>query len=347
MKKRARELEGEKDEGFQPTPVIEKVRNGLRNTEVKCKPKRTPPTPPHLPKLPLLAGAFGVCKSGKSNALVNLIKAYTDAGSINFLYCISPTYHSNASLQTLPFIDERRKTEKEEKANYRFYETSVSKRATKQAFVGIFTDPNTSVAALETIIRHIKQKNKEYKDEQAYKKLHKKWQKGVLRLTAEEWSYLDKEEFRDPIDVPWPQPGIFIDDMTHTPLMANSLNNVLSHLSLHHRHLDGVGVSIFQAFQTFKSGMPRVVRTNMSLIMLFPTCNMKEIEEIYAEVSNNITFDTFKKMLFEATKETHGFLMINKMADDCTRQFGINFDKVFVVDPVAERGKLLGYKTPT
>jgi hypothetical protein len=102
-----------------------------------------------------------------------------------------------------------------------------------------------------------------------------------------------------------------------------------------------VGVSIFQAFQTFKSGMPRVVRANLGLIMLFQTCNMREIEEIYSEVSNNITFDTFKKLLFEATKGPHDFLLINKLADDPCKQFGINFDRVFIIDPVEERRKLL------
>jgi hypothetical protein len=68
---------------------------------------------------------------------------------------------------------------------------------------------------------------------------------------------------------------------------------------------------------------------------------MREIEEIYSEVSNNITFDTFKKLLFEATKGSHDFLLINKLADDPCKQFGINFDRVFIIDPVEERRKLL------
>lgn len=87
--------------------------------------------------------------------------------------------------------------------------------------------------------------------------------------------------------------------------------------------------------------MPKVVRSNLGLIMLFPTCNMTEIEEIYKEVSNNITFDTFKKLLFEATKGEHDFLCINKYAADVRKQFGINFDRVFIVDPIEERRKLL------
>lgn len=326
-------------------PHVEPVRGGLQNGAVKCAPKRTPPTPAHLPNLPLLAGAFGVCKSGKSNALVNLIAAYQKAGSINMLYGISPTYHSNASLQTLDFIDERKKTRKEKDPNYRIYDLVAKPGVEEEGFFGVFTNPHTSVEDLDRILAHIRGKNQEYKDEQEYKRVYKKWKKRELKLTPEEQFILSRESYRAPTHVPWPQPGIFIDDMTHTPLMANSLNNNLSHLCLHHRHLDGVGVSIFQAFQTFKSGMPRVVRTNMSLILLFSTMNMKEVEEIYNEVCNNVSFETFKRMIFEATKEPHGFLLINKMADDETRQFGINYDRVFVVDPVAERGKVLGYSS--
>jgi hypothetical protein len=289
---------------------IENLSHGLKNGEVKSKPKRIPKVPSHLPKLHCLCGAFGVVRSGKSNALVNLIQAYYDCGGLNMLFCISPTYESNTSLQTLPF-------EKD----------------------GIFIDSHNSVQALESIIQIIQKRNTEYKEEKIYKKAYKAWLKD--KATLQEYAIVNRQHFRPPIKIKWPQPGIFIDDMTHTELMANTINNKLSHLSLHHRHLDGVGVSIFQAFQTFKSGMPRVVRANLGLIMLFQTCNMREIEEIYSEVSNNITFDTFKKLLFEATKGPHDFLLINKLADDPCKQFGINFDRVFIIDPVEERRKLL------
>jgi len=305
-----------------PIP-LEGIKNGLKNGAVQCKPKRVPKVPPHLPALPLLAGGFGVCKSGKSNAFVNLIQEYCNYGSINMLFCISPTYDSNASLQTLPFVDE-------------------VKQGNKKGFRGIFTDSRNSVTALKTILNYIKDKNVEYIEEKEYKKIYAIYSKGLKHtLTWKQMDLLGNENYREPENIPWPQPGIFIDDMTHTELMSNTINNELSHLSLHHRHLEGVGISIFQAFQTFKSGMPKVVRTNISLILLFPTTNMKEIEEIYQEVSNNISFETFKKLLFEATKETHGFLLINKMADDPRKQFGLNFDQVFIVDPVEERRKIL------
>lgn len=296
---------------FQIVPIP----NGLKNGPVKCKPKRTAVAPEYMPKLPIMVGGFGVVKSGKSNALVNMIQAYWNAKSINLLYCISPTYHSNTSLQTLPFEED-----------------------------GIYTDTQTCVSALHKIVAQIKQKHEDYLFEKEYKRIYKKFRsQGEQALTFEEINLLVKENYRSPIHIPWPSPGIFIDDMTHTELMSNTINNALSHLCLHHRHIaePDLGVSLFMAFQTFKSGLPRVIRSNLEGIMLFPTCNMEELVEIHREVGNNVTFDTFKKIFFEATKERHSFLFINKMEDDPAKQFGINFDQKFIVDPVEERLKLI------
>ena len=305
----------EREDDFHHNSVfrVENIANGLVNGEVQCKPKRVPKTPNHLPKLPALIGAFGVVKAGKSNALTNLIKEYFKYGSLNYLYCISPTYHSNSSLQTIPFTAD-----------------------------GVYTDPRTCVMSLQRILDDIKAKNDDYLFEERYKKAYKNWFRNNGNVTIQENHLLNKEDFRRPIDIPWPCPGIFIDDMTHTELMANTINNKLSHLSLQHRHLEGVGVTIFQAFQTFRSGMPRVVRQNLGVIILFPTCNLKEIEEIYSEVTAHISLDTFKRLFFEATKDSpHNFLLINKLADDPSKQFGINFNKVFVIDINAERRKVL------
>lgn len=320
---------------------LENIPNGLVNDEVKAKKKKIPKTPPHLPKLPALVAAFGVCKSGKSNGLVNLINEYMRYGSLTHMYCISPTYHSNGALQTIPFVDENKKMKKEDAELIQRYYEPPSSTQNKNAFVGIFTDSSTCIEALDAITEHIKKVHTEYEDEKKYKKSYVKYKTNPTKLTIQEWAILQKEHFRAPLDLPWPSPGIFIDDMTHTALMANTINNKLSHLCLHHRHLDGVGVTIFQAFQTFKSGMPKVVRTNITAIMLFPTLNKKEIEDMYTEVGSSVSFDTFKKIFFEATKLPHSFLFINRMSDDPARQFGRNFNETFVVDYLAERRKIL------
>lgn len=289
--------------------TLEEIPGGLENDEVKAKKKWVPETPDHLPQLHVLCGAFGVVRSGKSNALVNLIQEYIKTKSLNCVYCISPTFDSNASLQTLKF----------EK---------------------VYKDPRSANSNLELILADVKRKVDEYEEEVLYKKAYRKWLDR-----KEEWEDINlllKNHHRKPDNsIEKPKAGIFIDDMTHTELMANTPNNILSHLALQHRHLHGVGISLFQAFQTFKQGMPKVVRGNLGLILLFPSCNFTELKDIHEEVANHVTFDTFKEVFFEATKKKHGFLLINKLEPDTNKQFRINFDTYINVDTLAERRKLL------
>ncbi len=308
-----RKLKEVEEHGHGDLKVV-KLSKGLENKEVVCAPRRLPKTPAHLPKAHTLAGFFGVVRSGKTNAAVNLIKEYIKYGTFNYLYLISPSYESNTCLHTLEF----------------------------EMIKG--QDSRRAVADLMEILDDIKAKNNAYLFEQEYTKVYNKWRKGD-RLEFDETMMLVRANYRVPEKISWPRPAIFIDDMINTELMANTINNELSNLSFHHRHIEGgVGVSIFQMVQTFKSGIPKGVRGNLSLLMLFPTCNMTEIEDIYKEVANNVTFDTFKKMFFEATKEKHGFLLIDRYAEP-DRQFGINFNKKFIVDPIEERRKLLFGKT--
>jgi len=297
------------DANFQIIPIAK----GLKNGEVQCKPKRLPKCPKHMPQLPLLIGGIGIVRAGKTNAFVNMTKEYQAYGSVNRVYIISPTYDSNASLQTI-------KVRKED----------------------VYRDSKTCIQALQHILSKIQQDADEYEMEQEYKKIYKKWKKlGFIKLDFSEMEVITRENYRKPEDIPWPQPLIFIDDMTHTPLMANSINNELSHLCLHHRHFANVGITILQALQTFKQGMPKVVRHNLGAILLFETMNMKELKDIWEETASSISFETFKQIFFEATKEDHSFLFINRMAKDKNKQFGISFDKVFNIDLLKEKQKIL------
>lgn len=294
--------------------TIEDVPEGFENGEIKAKEKRVPIVPDHLPRLHTLCGAFGVVRSGKTHALTNLIQQYWNHDSINRIYIISPTYSSNFALQTLPVKKE-----------------------------DVYESVENAVQSMDNILGKIKKDVDEWEKEDEYRKTYKKWQKvGDEGLKMDEYYIMYKNGYRTPKKIPWPQPAIFIDDMTHTKLMSRGNDSVLCNLALRHRHLHGVGVSIFQAFQSFKGGMPKVIRSNMSLILIFPTCNMTEIEDMYTEVSNGITFETFKELLNAAfSGGEHNFLLINKYAKDPNRMFGINFDKVFVIDQNEERRKLL------
>lgn len=314
---------------------VETIPGAITNNAIKAPPKRTPITPPNMPNLPLMALFCGVCKSGKTVAMINLLMGYINKGIINLVYCISPTYDSNASLQTVPFVDETKSVK-----------DGGGGKVAKKGYRGIYTDPDTCIQDINSILAHIKKKQGEWEFEEKYKEAYRKWRAtkdnmGTLAMTADEYTMLSNEGYRPSKDIPWPVPAIFIDDMTHTDIASDSKKNPFNNLSLKYRHIHSLGVTIVAAYQTFKTGMPRVVRKNLSMVCLFATTNLDEIEALYKEIGNNVTFETFKAMFFKATELPFGFLMIDKWANDDKRQYHINFDKVFVIDPVEERRKIL------
>jgi hypothetical protein len=291
---------------------VHNVKHGLKTGNLKVKKVHGPETPPHLPKLHFIGGFFGVVRSGKTYSAVSLVKDYDKHGCFNMRFLISCTYESNTVLHEIDWEPG-----------------------------GIFTDAATSEAALAVIIGMIEKRVQDHYKELEYKRVYEKWRKEKRYLTLDEQILLNDEEHRPPIDIPYPKALLFIDDMINTPLMANTINNKLSHLCLHHRHVaGGAGVTIIQCLQKFKSGMPRAVRSNLSLVALFATCDMTELEDMWQEVANSVTFETFKKLFFKAVEQPHSFLLIDKMADPET-MFGINFDQRFYIDPLEERRKLL------
>jgi hypothetical protein len=296
---------------------IFQVKNGLKHKDRPQKAIPAPDTPRHLPKLHCIAGFFGVVRSGKTYALVNLVEDYLKHGCFNMFFLISCTYESNTVLHSIPFEPG-----------------------------GVYTDAASSEASLVPIIGAVQKRKDEHEYEKIYKEAYDIWKADKKHLSLEQCIMLNDEDHREPRNIEFPHACLVIDDMINTPLMANTINNKLSHLCLHHRHIaDGAGISIFQCLQKFKSGMPRAVRSNLGVICLFGTCDMTEIEDMWREVANGVSFDTFKKMFMEATKDPHGFLLIDKYADPET-MFGINFDRRFYIDPQEERRKVLFGKDP-
>jgi len=293
---------------------IENIPNGLINDEVQCTPKRVPETPPHLPKLPIMIGAIGTCGRGKTNAGVNYINENIAHGSFTETYIFSPTYDSNSSLQQIPVKPEN-----------------------------VYKNMNTCMADIMDVETKIIKLKQDYDFEKKYKKAYLKFIKNgsLNQLKHDEVSMLVLENYRLPMDLPWPSPVIFIDDMVNTAIMKDGKDNAFVNLCLRHRHVGQIGVSIFGCFQTFKNGLPKPIRKNLSGIITFGTCNTDEIKEIWTECASHVSYPTFKNIFAEATDGKHDFLFINKNESDLSRQFWINFDKRFIVNINEEKRKAL------
>ena len=98
------------------------------------------------------------------------------------------------------------------------------------------------------------------------------------------------------------------------------------------------------AFQNIHNGMAKDVRNNLGAALIYKTENKDDVEAIHRELGDGLSFETFSQMLFDATKEPHGFLFINRNADDADR-FGNNFNEKYVWDPDEEKQKI--FKTIT
>ncbi len=294
----------------------------IKNDDIQCEPKRVPKVRPGWPSLHRLVGLVGHVGAGKTVTAVNFIKQNLDYGSFTKVYIISPTYDSNASLQTLPVDPDC-----------------------------VYTDVMGGPQALNAVENDVLKLVNEYENEKEYKKAYKAWTHinrlgmHLDRTTPEQKVLLQNEKYRPPREIPWPSPVLFIDDMAHTTLMSDSKSNPLSQLASRHRHLHGVGITIIIAIQSFRSGIPRFIRGNLTLTMLYNTIDMEEIDDLHAELANGVTKKTFKECLYIAFKSKHAFLMVDKKAEDPNKLFSRNFNEPLEIDLDAEIKEVLGITT--
>ena len=90
-----------------------------------------------------------------------------------------------------------------------------------------------------------------------YLNAYKKWTRGKKStLTNDELTLLENNLYKKPIYLPRPSPLLIVDDMSHTGIYTPSRSNPFMNLCLRHRHInEGMGITIFMACQTFKTGL--------------------------------------------------------------------------------------------
>ena len=116
---------------------------------------------------------------------------------------------------------------------------------------------------------------------------------------------------------------IYFDHVIGSQLMLGKGAREVARLCLYHRHLGGftdpkehgaVGASLLfnaQAWKTSVGGLPKALRNNLTLMMLFKTKSAKELQEIAEEVSGEVSEETFYDVYRQAVREPHDFLLID------------------------------------
>lgn len=290
-----RAYESGRAEDFEKIIVGKKIKGGLENSKVEHEEKEPPYFPEHLFDLHSMAAFVGAVKSGKTNAAVKLAQEYVDNGAFTRIFIMCPSWESNGPIfQTLP-IQEK----------------------------DIFKNITTVQTDLERIIHEIKKDAVAYKAYKRYYDIYQRWKKGEDDAFDE--AILKALNYEEPVD-PGPLPSnlLILDDLSHSPVYQSMGSNIFTNLSLRHRHLEGVGLSIFNLVQTFRGGVPLPLRRSTQQFFLFRTEDQDDLQAIYTEVGNLVDKETFIRLFRAATAEKHGFLTVDKWR----QQFRKNFDTI-------------------
>lgn len=255
----------------------------------------------------LFVGARG---SGKTYLLTKLLKnfeekkCYKDGKEVpQRIILISPTAHSDSNLifKSLKNLD---------------WDLDVLTE---------YSDEN-----LKEKIQEVKKDLDESKEYKEYEKCYKKFIKqSINKLTDYECEILYKYNFEKFEDIPEPKyPDGFllhwvIDDMIGSNIFKNG-RSAFTNLVTRNRHVTPGNIII--ATQAVMQ-IPKTIRLNSNLIVLFKFANKKQvIDDIYPVVSAYVTPDELMELYEYATAEPHNALVIDGTGSKII--FKKNFDKL-------------------
>ncbi len=291
---------------------------GLDNKVVRHK-KLVYPTPgdPSLPRLYPVMCAAGSRGSGKSFSIVKLLKLYekykifdTETGEEveQRIVVMCPSFESNPVFDSL-------------------------KHLAKEDVHTLYTDDK--LHALVAEVKHEREETRRYKEDMA---LWKKFLRARKEsdLTVEELQRLAFIGYEKP-DMPKYPNGVVVhlvmDDLISSPALKTQGKNAFTSLTLRNRHC---GMCIYIAAQAVK-GVPKSIRLNVNLWVLYKFCNAKTVmEDIYEEISGLMTQQQFLDAYDYATAEPHSALIIDQTGGDPRNRIRKNWDTRLIIQGLGQ-----------
>ena len=285
-----------------------KIKDFIRNAKVKVKTPKSFPSSPDMYALPILGSFCAKRGSGKTNAVTLLVQRMKSEYPATRVFIMSPTVHSpiNVVLKTLnpdpediyddldtvneDLIDIQNKAKQEKEDLFTYYKQKAIWDAYEK--MGVMADleelPEEFLLELEDM---------------GYQKPTHRWNGKKVHSV------------------------LICDDLSHSALYSKGRSNVFNNMALRHRHI-GFGISIILCVQSFLTGVPKVIRQNLTNLFLWHTHDTTQLESIYKEIGNSVPKDRFYEIYNQATTNPHDFLSLdlNKKKNHIS-QFRKNFDE--------------------
>jgi hypothetical protein len=263
-----------------------------------------PPKDSHMPYPYYTCLLLGSTGTGKTQSIVKLLlylqkyKYKNKEGETvpQRIFIVSPTADSNPIYNVLKNLDP----------------DDIHTNYTDQVLVEILAD-----------IKAVREEAELY---QLHNRLYKRWQKSQneLDFTKEEMIILTLMNFDAPRKPKWPVNPVnhlILDDLIGTPAFKTQGANIINNLSVKCRHL---GVNMYILAQT-SSQVPRIIRTQARLIMMYRFNSDKITKDLYEIVSSIITPEEFEYIYDECTKEKYNFLTIDNTGKDLVLKQNLNY----------------------
>lgn len=125
---------------------------------------------------------------------------------------------------------------------------------------------------------------------------------------------------------------VILDDLVGSTLFK--LKAWFSGVTTRHRHY---GTSFIQMTQAYKE-IPKTIRTNSTCLLVYSIGNFKEIQVIYEEFQNDLSWEDWYDAYRYATNEEHDFLFLNFQQEQPLRMMK-NFQEFLFVVPTPETSR--------
>jgi hypothetical protein len=266
-------------------------------------------TPKGFPPLHLLNATIGARGTGKTSAVLKMLKAYVDCHSYDRLYWWSPT------------------AKREQK--FRDFQSYCEKKGVEIVVFDTFSNQD-----LADTIEHLRAEIDRYKEYLTKLEIWNKFVrvKTVDAMTLDELMELDQMGWQKPTTeykYGWPSHAAVFDDCGgQSQVYRADCKGIVASTALLHRH---VGLSMFFLIQIVANGVPRGIRSNISCWQLFP-CRSKKLQAAVAEeLAFKVSPETLMAVWDFATKDNpHDFLFADY--DSPVPDFRRNFTHRIILD---------------